>query len=123
MKLTLPAVSVAAVLLLLASGQGTPTQNSAPFELDSLTISGFRWRSIGPANMQGRVSDVAGIPSPSKTLFAAAAAGGIWKSTNNGVTWRPVFDNERVARRGQAHPQRIHGTAAGPRHAHLRIAS
>ena len=48
----------------------------------------------------GRVSDVAGIPSPSKTFFAAAAAGGIWKSTNNGVTWRPVFDNQRVVSMG-----------------------
>jgi photosystem II stability/assembly factor-like uncharacterized protein len=50
--------------------------------------------------MQGRVSDVVGIPSPSKTLFVAAAAGGIWKSTNNGTTWRPVFDNQRVISMG-----------------------
>jgi len=48
----------------------------------------------------GRISDVVGIPSPSKTFFAAAAAGGIWKSTNNGVTWRPVFDNQRVISMG-----------------------
>jgi photosystem II stability/assembly factor-like uncharacterized protein len=67
---------------------------------DSLTIAGLRWRAIGPANSMGRLSDVVGIPSPSKTLFVAAAAGGIWKSGNNGVTWRPVFDDKRVASMG-----------------------
>ena len=61
--------------------------------LDSTLLAGFRWRNIGPANMGGRVSSVTGIPSPSKTFFVAAAAGGIWKTTNAGTTFRPVFDN------------------------------
>src|SRR4051812_44647440 len=64
---------------------------------DSLTTAALKWRAIGPANSMGRLSDVVGIPSPSKTIFAAAAAGGIWKSGNNGVTWRPVFDEKRIA--------------------------
>src|SRR6476619_3072432 len=61
--------------------------------LDSLTLAGFRWRTVGPANFEGRVADVVGIPSPSRTFFVAAAAGGIWKTTNAGTTFRPVFDN------------------------------
>jgi photosystem II stability/assembly factor-like uncharacterized protein len=68
--------------------------------IDSLTIAGLKWRAVGPANVMGRLSDVVGIPSPSKTLFIAAAAGGIWKSTNNGITWRPVFDDKRVVSMG-----------------------
>jgi photosystem II stability/assembly factor-like uncharacterized protein len=68
--------------------------------IDSATIAGFRWRTVGPANFMGRLSDVVGIPGPSKTLFVAAAAGGIWKSTNNGITWRPVFDDQRVISMG-----------------------
>lgn len=68
--------------------------------LDSATTAGMRWRNVGPANFEGRVSDVVGIPGPSKTLFVAAAAGGIWKSTNNGQTWRPVFDDKRVISMG-----------------------
>jgi len=87
------------LLCLLAAGTAAQAQ-SKPFELDSATIAGFRWRNVGPANTMGRVSDVTGIPSPSKTFFAAAAGGGIWKSTNNGVTWRPVFDNQRVISMG-----------------------
>ncbi|MBL0170395.1 MAG: hypothetical protein IPP90_06605 [Gemmatimonadaceae bacterium] len=68
--------------------------------LDSATVAGMRWRNVGPANFMGRLSDVVGIPSPSKTLFVAAAAGGIWKTTNNGFTWRPVFDDKRVISMG-----------------------
>jgi len=68
--------------------------------LDSATLSAFRWRPIGPANMSGRITDIEGIPSPSKTFYVAAASGGIWKTTNNGVTFRPVFDNERVISMG-----------------------
>lgn len=95
-----PLLLLVPALALLAQAPQSPAQDTPPFELDSVTLAGFRWRSIGPANMQGRVSDVVGIPSPSKTLFVAAAAGGIWKSTNNGTTWRPVFDNERVVSMG-----------------------
>ena len=50
--------------------------------------------------MMGRVTDVEAIPSPSRTFFLAAAAGGVWKTTNNGVTFRPLFQNERVAAMG-----------------------
>lgn len=60
----------------------------------------LRWRSIGPANMSGRVTDVEGLPSPSKTFYVAAAAGGIWKTTNNGQTFRPLFQDERVVSLG-----------------------
>src|SRR5678815_70352 len=38
-----------------------------------------------------------GIPSPSKTIYVSAAAGGIWKSTNSGISWRPIFDDKEVA--------------------------
>ena len=68
--------------------------------LDSLTLAGFRWRTVGPANFEGRVADIVGIPSPSKTFFVAAAGGGIWKTTNAGVTFRPVFDNYPVVAMG-----------------------
>ena len=60
----------------------------------------FRWRSVGPVNMGGRVTDVEGLPSPSKTFYVAAAAGGIWKTTNNGITFRSVFNDPRVVSMG-----------------------
>ncbi len=69
-------------------------------QLDSAALAAFRWREIGPANMMGRVSDIEGIPSPSRTFYVASVAGGIWKTTNGGVTFRPLFTNERVVSMG-----------------------
>jgi photosystem II stability/assembly factor-like uncharacterized protein len=92
--------------LLLSVFAATAISGSAAFSqaprsaLDSATIAGFRWRTVGPANFEGRVADVVGIPSPSKTFFVAAAAGGIWKTTNAGTTFRPVFDDYPVVSMG-----------------------
>ncbi|MXX72521.1 MAG: hypothetical protein F4205_11310, partial [Gemmatimonadetes bacterium] len=60
----------------------------------------FMWRSVGPTNMGGRVTDVEGLPSPSTTFYVAAAAGGIWKTTNNGITFRSIFNDPRVVSMG-----------------------
>ena len=89
--LLLAGCALAAPLALAAQGRVT---------LDSATLAGFRWRPIGPANMAGRITDVEGIASPSKTFYFAAATGGVWKTTNGGVTFRPLFDHERVASLG-----------------------
>ncbi len=60
-------------------------------QVDSSLIAGLRWRNVGPANMGGRVADVRGIPSPSRTFYVATAGGGVWKTTNAGTTFRLVF--------------------------------
>ncbi len=60
----------------------------------------FTWRSVGPTNMGGRVTDVEGLPSPSKTFYVAGAASGIWKTTNNGTTFEQVWSDERVVAMG-----------------------
>ena len=82
-------------LALVAGSAGVAAQT-----LDDATVAGFKWRTVGPANFMGRLSDVVGIPGPSKTLYVAAAGGGIWKSTNNGVTWRPIFDDKNIISMG-----------------------
>ena len=63
-------------------------------------LDDFEWRLIGPANIMGRVTDVEGLPSPSRTFYFAAAAGGIWKTTNNGTTFRQIWDQTRVIAMG-----------------------
>jgi photosystem II stability/assembly factor-like uncharacterized protein len=68
--------------------------------VDSLVVRGSRWRAIGPANVEGRIADIAAIPSPSRTFYVAAAGGGIWKTTNNGLRYTPIFENERVSSMG-----------------------
>src|ERR1019366_831553 len=87
--------------LLVLAGSAAVAASSLPAQsLDSATVAGLKWRNIGPANFMGRVSDVVGIPGPSKTLFVATAGGGIWNTMNNGVAWRPVFDDKRVISMG-----------------------
>jgi len=57
----------------------------------------FVWRSIGPAVMGGRVDDIAVDENTPSTIYVGYATGGIWKSTNNGTTWNPIFDEYPVA--------------------------
>ncbi len=88
-----PAFIVAALAIPAASAAQSPAV------ADSTFMAGLKWRSIGPANMAGRVTDIEGIPG-TRTFFVAAATSGIWKTTNAGTTFRPVFDNERVVSMG-----------------------
>jgi len=54
------------------------------------------WRSIGPATMGGRITDIAVAPSDHSVVYVASAAGGIVKTTNHGVTWEHLFDEQRT---------------------------
>jgi photosystem II stability/assembly factor-like uncharacterized protein len=58
----------------------------------SSTFSGLSFRSIGPAWASGRISDFAINPKNHSEIYAGVGAGNIWKTTNNGTTWTPVFD-------------------------------
>lgn len=60
--------------------------------LNSGLLSGLQFRSIGPALMSGRISDIAVQPDDRSTWYVAAASGGVWKTVNAGTTWRPIFD-------------------------------
>ncbi len=60
--------------------------------ITSSTFSGLSFRSIGPAWCSGRISDFAVNPQNHSEIYVGVAAGNIWKTTNNGTTWSPVFD-------------------------------
>jgi len=59
----------------------------------SATFSGLKFRSIGPAVTSGRVTDFAVNPNDYHEFYVAVACGNVWKTTNSGTTWNPVFDN------------------------------
>jgi len=52
------------------------------------------WEERGPVNIGGRVTDLAVHPTDSGIAYAAMASGGVFKTTNGGVDWNPIFDNE-----------------------------
>ncbi|MCU0648830.1 MAG: hypothetical protein MUF00_12585 [Gemmatimonadaceae bacterium] len=62
---------------------------------DSL-LATLAWRPIGPANMSGRIADVEGVPGDPRTIVVGSASGGVWKTTNGGTTWTPLFDKQPV---------------------------
>ena len=68
------------------------TETSTPF---ASALAGLTMRGIGPAFMGGRIADIAIHPSKPSTWYLAVGSGGVWKTTNAGTTWTPVFDDQK----------------------------
>ena len=84
----------ALVLPIWALPISTHAQN---IKFDSATVSGLPARNIGSAVMSGRVAAVDAITEDGRlTLFIGTASGGVWKSVNGGLTFKPVFDKQAV---------------------------
>ncbi len=69
-------------------------------QLSKEWLKGIRWRSIGPANMGGRITDLAIDESRPSTWWAATASGGLIKTTNNGISFEHQFDNQATVALG-----------------------
>lgn len=61
-------------------------------EQDSM-FKGLNWRDVGPVVQGGRIVDIEVVPDQPYTFYAAYASGGLWKTTNNGVSFTPLFDD------------------------------
>jgi photosystem II stability/assembly factor-like uncharacterized protein len=79
-----------------ARAAAPPTTGAPAAAFDPALLAGMRARSIGPAAMSGRVAAITGAPGTG-ILYVGAASGGIWKSTDVGLTWTPIFDDQPVA--------------------------
>jgi len=90
---------VARCLLLLVFATLLPqvSAQDAGQTLDLSLLTKFKARSIGPAVVGGRIGAVAGVAGDPRVIWAGAAAGGVWKSTDGGVTFEALFDDEPVA--------------------------
>lgn len=91
------------VLLVALTVPATAQRGGAASVTDSALVNSVAVRSIGPAVMSGRVVDIAVAESPGvrggalgTVVYVAAATGGVWKSTNGGISWTPVFDDAGV---------------------------
>ena len=70
--------------------------------LDPGAYSSLRYRYIGPPG--NRTDAVVGIPGDPAIYYAGAASGGIWKTTDGGVHWQPIFDDQPVSSIGALAP-------------------
>jgi len=68
----------------------------AATKYDEGLVKGMKWRSIGPYR-GGRVLAVTGIPGDPYTFYFGSVAGGVWRTTDGGLSWRPLFDKEAVS--------------------------
>ncbi len=62
--------------------------------LEQISISGLKWRNVGPALTSGRISDFAFNPDNPFEYYVATSSGGVWKTVNSGVTYEPIFDSQ-----------------------------
>ena len=65
-------------------------------DVDSTALNALHWRLIGSFRA-GRVTAVAGVPDQPNVYYFGTPGGGIWKTTNGGHVWKPIFDQERIA--------------------------
>ncbi len=79
------------ILLIVAFAAITATSQT---DLSKVSLSGMTFRSIGPALTSGRVIDIAVNPDNPAEFYVAAASGGVWKTSNGGTTFTPVFDSQ-----------------------------
>jgi photosystem II stability/assembly factor-like uncharacterized protein len=93
-----PTWTSAATILLMILVPQTRAQDSDERKdetpgINSGLVAPLKFRGIGPAFMSGRIGDIAVDPENRSTWYVAASSGGIWKTTNAGVTFAPIFDN------------------------------
>jgi photosystem II stability/assembly factor-like uncharacterized protein len=74
--------------------------NAQSAQLNANLLSEFKWRLVGPSSPAGRVWQVVGDENNPRTFYVCTAGGGLWKSTDNGTTLIPIFDNETSASTG-----------------------
>jgi photosystem II stability/assembly factor-like uncharacterized protein len=86
------------VLILFASllflFQYNSTLKAQTPKITAETFSGLKFRSLGPALTSGRIADIAIHPKNESIWYVAVGSGGVWKTTNAGTTWKPIFDKE-----------------------------
>ena len=82
-------LSLACILLLINPGLSQKGKYAE-------ALKSYQWRAIGPANMGGRVTDIDGIPGDPSTFYVSGADGGIFKTTNGGVDFTPIFEGQRA---------------------------
>lgn len=69
----------------------------AQAQLDTALFSGMKARSIGPAGMSGRIGGIDAVIANPEIMYVGVSTGGVWKTTNSGTTWKPIFDTQPVA--------------------------
>ena len=82
------------VVLLASTLTGSAAAQNPPTDAVRKAVQGLALREVGPALMGGRIADIAVSPEDPSTWYVAVGSGGVWKTTNAGTSWTPVFDDQ-----------------------------
>ncbi len=85
---------IISIIMVFMAGLDNPASAKTKEKNKSHPLAGMPLRNIGPAMISGRVSDFAFHPTKKHEFYVATASGGIWKTTNDTITWNPIFDGE-----------------------------
>lgn len=104
------ATAAPSILHAQTSATADADEKSEPYS--ATTFRGLEFRQLGPAFYAGRIADVAINPEDDSEWYVAVGSGGVWKTTNAGITFEPVFDDEGVFSTGCVtidphNPQRV----------------
>src|SRR6185503_16985185 len=78
-----------------------PMFGQNPSAASEATFANLKFRAIGPATTGGRIDDFAVLETNPAVFYVATAAGGLWKTVNQGTTFTTVFDNEPTSSIGE----------------------
>src|SRR5882672_12440732 len=96
----LPATVASPTATVSLSSSPTPTLSPAPPQLTDVLFKNLKARSIGPAVMGGRVSDIAIDPRNPFVFYVALGHGGVFKSGDSGISFDPIFDKQSALSTG-----------------------
>lgn len=95
MKKLLFSIFIIAISANVQAGNPKKKKGEDPKPKGSSSLyNGLKFRNIGPALTAGRIADIAVNPNNSSEYYIAVASGGVWKTTNSGTTYEPIFDGE-----------------------------
>ena len=89
--ISLPLPLLSAAIALAQTPTPAPTGG-----IDEKLFRGMQWRQVGPFR-GGRALAVEGVPGEPSTFYFGAVAGGVWKTTDGGANWAPLFDKESIS--------------------------
>src|SRR5215475_6556618 len=78
----------------LLASTGIVYGQNGKLRAEETALKNLKWRDIGPAIMGGRIDDFAVVEGNPSTFYVGVATGGVWKTTNAGTTFEPIFDEQ-----------------------------